>query len=220
VATLTRKVATGRGAIWGRAGYHEWVGDPLRPELRWDHLGTGVSWRISPERASWRADAEVSYSWVREIPSDARETRTAFTLTGASRTFELGNSTRLDLRGGASGFRYGSGGRYGYVWAGGWVNHRFGRDWRLWGGLVGYRLFGTAPLLRDDVEIPHELDAGARVRLLGGFAAEAEVRYDLDLRRIRYTELALRYRSADFVYRVRYNVERHQVRLDLLLPDS
>jgi hypothetical protein len=220
VATLTRKLVDGRGAVWGRAGWREWVGDPLRPELRWNHFGVGTSWRISPAHAGWRADAETSYSWVTEIPSDARETRTAFTVTGASRAFEIGNSTRLYFRGGASGFYYGSGGRYGYLWAGGWLNHRFGRDWRVWGGLVGYRLFGLAPLLRDDVEIPHELNTGVRVHLFGDFASEAEVRYDLDMRRTRYTSLALRYRSADFVYRVRYNVERHQWMLDLLLPDS
>ncbi len=216
-ASLSRELGDA-GSVWGHAGYREAVGDMTRPYLRWSHLTGGLSWRLT-EDGPWRVEASASYGQINELPSKAESRRGAITLDGVSRAYEWGEDTKATFRAGVHGYSYSTGQRYAFARAGVLVQHEFGRDWRLWGGLTGHVIRGSTPFETDTVDIPLELRLGGRVRFSDHWAGEADVRYDLEDAEVRHTELGLRYRGADFVYRARYNVEREYFSLDLLLPD-
>lgn len=219
-AARLSKAVGGRGEVWARGGYREAVGGVIRPYLRWNSAEVGAAWRLTATTDPWRAVASATYGWYHERPSDAQTTRVGLGVTARTRVYRAGDDTTFYFQGGAQGYRYASGQSYGYAWAGGFWDHRFARDWRLWGGLIDNAVVGRSPLEADTVPIPWELRLGGRIDLPGRFAAEGEVRYDLNRGAVRYTTLGLRYRSADFTYRVRYNVETRFLLLDLLLPDS
>ncbi len=206
------------GSLWGHAGYREAVGDITRPYLRWSHLTGGVSWRLV-EGGPWRVDASTSYGQINELPSKAKSRRGALTLDAVSRAYELDDRTKATFHAGIHGYSYSTGQRYAFARAGVLVDHEFGRDMRLWGGITGHMIGGSTPFETDTVDIPLELRLGGRVRFTDHWAAEADVRYDLEDAEVRHTELGIRYRGADFVYRARYNVERKYFSFDLLLPD-
>ena len=229
LAGTTRGVSVGarlakgvgdRAEVWVRGGYREAVGGLIRPYLRWNSAEVGAASRLTAPTDSWRAVASATYGWYHERPSNAQTTRVGLGLTARTRSYAAGDSTTFYFQGGAQGYEYATGQNYGYAWAGGFWDHRFARDWRLWGGLIDNAVVGRSPLEADTVAIPWELRLGSRVDLPGRFAAEGEVRYDLNRGAVRYTTLGLRYRSADFTYRLRYNVETRFLLLDLLLPDS
>jgi hypothetical protein len=207
-------------SVWGAGAWRELVGGQLRPFLRWDRLETGMTWRLTSPEDDWWAQADASYGFFRERPTLRRSTRTTAGVITRSQIYEWGEDTQVFAEAGVRGFQYGTGRRYGFVRLGGFFHHRFDRDWRLWGGLVKHYIGGQPELVTDEVVIPYELRLGARARITDRIAAEGEIRYDLDRGDVRYTVLGLRYRSADFVYRLRYNVETRFLILELLLPDS
>jgi len=217
--TLTEPV-TDRLWLWGAGAWRELVGGQLRPYLRWDRVEGGVTWRLTSPDDSWWAQADLSYGFFRERPSLVRSTRTTASVIARTKTYDWGDDTRVFAEGGGRVFQYGTGRRYGYVYLGGFFEHEFARDWRLSGGLIKHLIRGMPELITDEVVIPSELRLGARARITNRIAAEGEIRYDLDRGDVRYTLLGLRYRSADFVYRLRYNVQTRFVTLELLLPDQ
>ncbi len=206
-------------AIWGTAGYRELVGDLVRPELRWNHIEGGADWRLTSRDAAWRVDARASYGQIWELPTAAHSRRTAVTLEATSRPFIATEDTRGYVSLGARAFAYSTGQRYGDLWGGVFASHRFGRDERVWGALLAHAIRGSTPFETDRVEMPLELRLGGRVGITDRWAAESEIRYDVLETRTRHTEASLRYRSADFTYRLRYNVDRGYFAVDLLLPD-
>lgn len=216
--TLTEPLSD-RFSVWGAGAWRELAGGQLRPHLRWDRLQAGVTWRLTSPSSSWWAQADASYGFFRERPSMVRSTRTTAGVTARTKTYDWGEDTRAFAEGGGRVFQYGTGRRYGFVYLGGFLEHQFARDWRLSVGLIEHLMRGTPEFVTDEVVIPSELRLGARARITNRIAAEGEVRYDLDGGEVRYTSLGLRYRSADFVYRLRYNTGTRFLTLELLLPD-
>lgn len=208
-----------RGSVWGIAGYRELVGDLVRPYLRWTRTEVGTGWRLTGDRSSWRSDVSLSYGTVQELPTEARSTRGAVMWTATSKPFSSSRVTRTYAAVGANGYAYGGGATYGDLWGGLFWSHRFTRDTRLSAAGLAHAVAGETPFETDRVEMPLELRLGARLGLTSNWSAEADVRYDVLESRVRHTELSLRYRSADFVYRMRYNTERGFFAVDLLLPD-
>lgn len=206
-------------SVWGKAGYREIVGDLVRPHLRWNHVEGGGDWRISGRDAAWRVDLHASYGQIWEIPTGAHSRRTAFTVEATSKPFVSTERTRAYASVGGRAFSYSTGQRYLDIWGGAFLTHKFSRDNRGSVGLLAHALRGSTPFETDRVEMPLELRLGGRLGLTSHWAAEGDVRYDLLDTRVLHTEASLRYRSADFTYRLRYNVERGYFAVDLLLPD-